>query len=139
QVVIDEEAATLVDYQLFHQRRTYAHGHRTDYLAARRLRIENAAGCAYREHPAHTDFGGRGIDADLHEVRAEGRLLILFVELTIFDAVLSREAALAGSVRKRHAAIGEPDLAVDELGFGRVEAELLRHGLAQLDAGRVDA
>ena len=105
EVVIDEEAATLVDHQLFHQRSTHAHGHGTDYLAARRLRIQDAACRAYREHAPHADFRRRGIDADLDEMRAEGRLLILLVEITIFDAVFGREATLARGVRERHAAI----------------------------------
>ena len=97
EVVIDEEAAALVDREFLHQRRADAHGHRADHLAARRLRIEDAAGGADREHPPHADFRRCGVDADLDEMRAEGRLLIVLVEVAVFDAVLGDETAVAAA------------------------------------------
>ena len=41
EIVIDEEAAPLVDHELFHQSRADPHGHRADDLTARGFRIEN--------------------------------------------------------------------------------------------------
>ena len=67
EIMIDKKTEALVDHQFLHQRRADAHRHRPDHLAARRLRIENAAGGAYREHPAHPYLGGGGIDANLDE------------------------------------------------------------------------
>jgi hypothetical protein len=46
QVVVDEEAQPLVDDQFLHQRRTDPHRHGADHLAARGLRVEDAAGGA---------------------------------------------------------------------------------------------
>ena len=103
------------------------------------LRIEDAAGCAHREHAAHADLAGGGIDADFDEMRAEGRLLVLLVEVAELDRVLGDEAAFARRLGERHAAVARRDLAVGEHRVGGVEAELLRHGLAQLHAGGIDA
>ena len=69
----------------------------------------------------------------------EGRLLILFVERAIFDAVLRRQNATTRSLGKRNGAIAGAHLAIGELHVGSVEAQPLRHLLAQLDAGRVQA
>ena len=46
---------------------------------------------------------------------------------------------VARGLGERHAAVARADLAVGEHRIGGVEAELLRHRLAQLDAGGVDA
>ena len=45
----------------------------------------------------------------------------------------------AGGLRQRHAAVAGADLAVREHRVVRVEAQLLRHRLAQLHAGRIHA
>ena len=137
--MVDEEAGALVDHELFHQRSTHAHGHRADHLAAGRLRIEDTAGGTHGKHAAHADLGGRGIDADFDEVRAEGRLLVLPGEIAVLDFVFGAEAAIGGSPRQRHASIARAHLAVGELRFGGVEAERLRDRLAQLDAGGINA
>jgi hypothetical protein len=41
QIMLDEETATLVNGEFFHQCRTDTHGHRADHLAASSLRIQN--------------------------------------------------------------------------------------------------
>ena len=104
------------------------------------LGIEDAAGRAHREHAAHADLAGGGIDADLDEMRAEGRLLVLLVEVAVFDRVLGDELAVAGAPR-RAARCGRPTRTWPSANTASagVEAELLRHRLAQLHAGRVDA
>ena len=76
---------------------------------------------------------------DLDEMGAEGRLLILLAEIAELDRVLGRNAAVARRLGERHAAIARADAAVGERNLGGVEAELARHGLAQLDAGGIDA
>src|SRR5207244_9951691 len=79
-----------------------------------------------------------GVDADLDEVRTESRLLIRLVEVAVFDRVLGDEAAVARGLGERHAAIARANLTVREHRVGGVEAELLRHRLAQLDARGID-
>ena len=71
-VVVDEKAAALVDHQTFCQRSANAHRHRSDHLTARRLRVEDATGCADSKHAPNSDFSGRGIDTDLDEMCAKG-------------------------------------------------------------------
>src|SRR6266446_2415322 len=102
--MVDEEARTLVDSELLHQGRADAHGHRTDYLAARGLRVQDAAAGAHGEHAPHTDLGGCGIDADFHEVRAERRLLVPSSEVAEFYRVFGDETAFAARLGKRQAA-----------------------------------
>jgi hypothetical protein len=80
-VVVDEEAVALVDHQILHQGRARAHGHGADHLAARRFRVEDAAGRADRQHAPDAHLAGRGIDGDLDKMPAEGRELSLLVEI----------------------------------------------------------
>ena len=61
-------------------------------------------GRAHGQHAAHADLAGGGVDADLDEVRAEGRLLVLLVEVAVLDRVLGDEVAVAGGLGQRHAA-----------------------------------
>src|SRR5437667_302078 len=82
---------------------------------------------AHRQHATHANLGRCGVDADFNEVRAEGRLLVLLVEVAIFDRVLGDDAALARGFGERRAAIAPVDLAVRKHGFGGVEAEFLRY------------
>src|SRR5262245_34353881 len=72
-------------------------------------------------------------------MRTESRLLDLLGEVAIFNAVLAGQIAVASCLRERNAAITGTHLTIGELGFGRIEAELLRDLLAQLDAGGIDA
>ena len=91
------------------------------------------------EHPAQADLGGRGIDGDLDEVGAEGRLLIALLEVAEFDPVLGDEIAGTRGFGEGDTAIAQSDAAVGEGEVGGGKAEPLRHGLAQLDAGGIDA
>ncbi len=93
QVVVDEEAEALVDREFLHQRGADAHRHRADDLAARRLRVQDAARGADREHAPDADLAGRGVDADFDEMRAEGRLLVPLAEVAVLDLVLSDDPA----------------------------------------------
>ena len=70
EIMVDEEAQSLVDHKLFHQRRADAHGHCANHPAARRLGVQDAARRAHGDHPPHTDLGRcGGVHADCDEVR----------------------------------------------------------------------
>ena len=99
EVVIDEEAEALVDGKFFHQRGAGAHRHRADDLAARRFGVEYAAGGAHCEHAANADFPGIAVHRDFDEMAAESRLLILLVEVAVFDVVFGRQQAVLCRVR----------------------------------------
>ena len=105
EIVIDEKADPLVDHQFLHQRGADAHGHRADDLAARRFGIEDTSRCTNGEHAADADFSRWPIDADFHEMGAEGRLLDALVEIAIFDRVLRDEIAVACAARPAHGAV----------------------------------
>ena len=105
EIVVDEEAETLVDREFLHQGRAHAHGHRADDLAARRLGIEDTAGGAHGEHAPHARLTGRGVDADFDEVRPERRLMKFLVEIAEFDSVLGGHAGVARGLAERHLAI----------------------------------
>src|SRR5207248_10305912 len=110
--MVDEKAETLVDREFLHQSGADSDGHRADYLAARRLGIEDAARGAHREHAPHADLACRRIDTDLDEVRAESRLLVFLVEMAVFDPVLGDDTTFAGSLGQRHAAVVQTDLSI---------------------------
>ena len=70
----------------------------------------------------------------------ECRLLIGLVEIAVFHAVFRRESGITGSAGERDATIAAANFTIRKMYLvGRIEAELLRHGFAQLDAGCVDA
>ena len=113
---------------------------RSDHLASRGRRIEDAAGRAHGQHAADPDLAGEAIDAGLDEVSAEGRLLVALVEASPFDLVLGDEFAFADGLGKLGGTVCAPmHLAVRERRLRRVEAEPLRNGFPKLYACRVDA
>jgi hypothetical protein len=75
--------------QLLHQRRAHAHGHAADHLAARGLGVQDAPRRADGQHAPDARLSRRDVDADFHEVRAEGGLLHLLVEVAELDGVFS--------------------------------------------------
>ena len=95
EIVVHEVAESLVDDELLHERRAYAHRHGADHLAARRLGIEDATRGADCEHAPHADLARRRVDARLDEMRAERRLLIPLREVAVFNCVLRDHATLA--------------------------------------------
>lgn len=125
EVMVDEEAALLVDDELLRKSTANAHCHRSDHLTACGDRIEDAACSTDGEHPPDSSLAGRHIYAHFDEMRAEGGLLMGLGELAELDAVLGHEPFIAGGFRKGHAAVAGPNFATgeDEV-IGIVETEL---------------
>jgi hypothetical protein len=117
QVVVDEEADALVDHQVFHQRRADAHRHRADHLAARRLRVQDAARPRTRPACAARALAGGASTADFDEVGAEGRLLVFLVQVAVFHRVLGHQFAARAACAAAALAAGAHH-AVRELGRG---------------------
>src|SRR3546814_3522505 len=86
--MVDEIPKALGDDRFFHKRGAHAHGHSADDLASRGYGIENTAGGTYSEHSPHADFSRCGVYGHLDEMRAEGRLLVAFVQIAILNGVL---------------------------------------------------
>jgi hypothetical protein len=79
------------------------------------------------------------VDADFHEMSAEGRLLVFFVEVTVFHRVFRGDAVRTRGFGERCAAITCSHLAIRKNRLRQIKAELLRHCFTQLDAGGVNA
>lgn len=72
EIMVDEEAVSLVDREFFHDRRVRVdtHHHGADHLAACRQRVENPPGIANREHSANPYFAGIGVNGNFGKMRA---------------------------------------------------------------------
>jgi hypothetical protein len=62
-------------------------------------------------------FRRRNINADLDEMRAESRLLVLLMKISVFDGIFRTEAALSRGFGQWHATIAGANLAFCELGL----------------------
>ena len=139
EIMVDEEAEALVDRELFHQRRAGAHRHRADHLTARRLRvrIRPAAQTASMRRmrvspvaastPTSTKCAPK-VDCWYFLSRSPNSMR------SSATMPLSPAAWASGTLR-----LPERTWPSAKHCVGGVEAELLRHGLAQLDAGGIDA
>ncbi|MNV72532.1 hypothetical protein D3C71_1656290 [compost metagenome] len=72
-------------------------------------------------------------------MRAESRLLVALVEISVFDGIFGHQVTFGGRLRQRDILFSRADPTVREDGLIGIEAEPLRHHPAQLHTRSVDA
>src|SRR3546814_7480025 len=127
-VMVDEIPKALVDDRFFHKRGAHAHGHSADDLASRGFGIENTAGGTYSEHSPHADFSRCGVYGHLDEMRAEGRLLVAFVQIAILNGVLGPQISLFCHIGQCETEIACAHISVGKFGLPGINSQLLRDG-----------
>ena len=110
EIVVDEEAEPLVDREFLHQGAADAHRHRADDLAARRLRVEDAAGGADRQHPPDPDLSGEAESTPISTKCAEKVDCWYFLARSPYSIVVLGQTSSPSRAASASAALRLPDV-----------------------------